>query len=212
MPQTICCGGAGAGGAHGLHGAGLDGFHRLAEELAQDPAGIDRQGHDAGEGAKTHGDHEDRADDQIGDGSENIQDPPRRLLQPDRRDVPRAGEAQGQGDDDGEGGAPERHLHREPHVGDIGAPGGEVGPQEFSAVLAHIGRAGEEIAEPADLGADGIRRSEARPGRPTPGCRRPARPGAAGAAGGSAGRPRSRRLTAPPPAPGCAPRGRRAGR
>lgn len=47
--------------------------------------------------------------------------------------------------------APERDLHRQPHLGDVELPVGEVRTQQLATELLHVFRIGEQHRQPADL-------------------------------------------------------------
>ena len=130
-PQTISCSRRGAGGAHALHRARVDRLHRLGEQLGQHAAGVDRQRH----APPAKGPSPTATMNTVPttrSGTERRMSISRRtgcwihsgeML----RDAARPS---GMAIDDRQGGAPQRDLHRQPHLGDIGPPVAEVGVQE----------------------------------------------------------------------------------
>ena len=141
----------GAGGAHALDGPLVDGLDGLGEQLGEHAAGVERQRHDAGERAKAHSDDEQRADHQIGHRAQQVHQHPHRLLDPRRRDVASAGQAERDRQDHRQPGAPQRDLHGEPHLGDIEPPVREVRGQELLAERAHVLGVREQHRQTVDL-------------------------------------------------------------
>ena len=144
---------AGAGGPDALDRGAVDRLHRLGEQLAEHAAGVDRQGHDPRERSKPHRGDEDGPDHQVRHRTQDVEKSPHGLLHPGRRDIARPGQAERYGDDDGQGGAPQRHLHRQPHVDDIDPVLREVRSEELHAQAAHIVVAGEHLTDLGDFRA-----------------------------------------------------------
>ncbi len=107
---------------------------------------------------------EEHADHEIGHRAHGVEHPAHRLHDPERRDVARREQSGRYGDDDGQEGAPQRHLDGQPHRLGVAGPVRPVGLGEVGAVGAHVFGVGEQLGEPLHLdGPEGDHKDERDP-------------------------------------------------
>jgi hypothetical protein len=118
---------------------GIDGLDALAQQFAQDAAGVDTERQHAGKGTQADGGDEHQREHKFIHGAEEIHEPPRQMIeQRVRRQITGPQQPQRHSDDDGQDGTPQGDAH-----GDDTLPG----------IRLHMYKRGVEIAleEDADV-------------------------------------------------------------
>jgi len=133
------CSALAPGGAHAFHRARFDGFHGFGEQLGEHAGGADPQRQHAGEGAKADGDDEEHGEDHLVDRPAGVHQPAHRLVDPPGHDVLGAENAQRDGADDRQQGAPEGDVHRGDHLLEVQPPVAEVRREEVGGKGGHVG-------------------------------------------------------------------------